>query len=158
PGLGLGGLLLAVSMPAAADVFINEFHYDNVGTDSNEKIEVIAPAGTNLSGWSIVLYNGSGGASYATLPLSGTTTNQCGGHGTAVVTAGSTGIQNGAPDGFALVNPSNQVVQFLSYEGTFKATNGPASGMTSTAIPQSESESTPVGHSLRLTGTGNSYS
>jgi endonuclease I/methionine-rich copper-binding protein CopC len=50
------------------------------------------------------------------------------------------------------------VVQFLSYEGTFAATNGPASGLTSTLIPQSESESTAVGHSLRLTGSGSSYS
>jgi endonuclease I len=156
-GLGLCGLVLSVSSTAWADVFINEFHYDNAGTDANERIEVIAPAGTSLTGWKIVLYNGSGGGEYATLNLSGTTANQCGGHGTAVVTAGSTGIQNGAPDGFALVNPSNQVVQFLSYEGTFTATNGPASGMTSQAIPQSESDGTPSGYSLRLTGTGSSY-
>ncbi len=157
-GIGLAGLALFGASSARADVFINEFHYDNSGTDTNEKIEVIAPAGTNLAGWSIVLYNGSGGASYATLNLSGTTTNQCGGHGTVVATVGSTGLQNGAPDGFALVNSSGQVVQFLSYEGTFTATNGPASGMSSTAIPQSETDSTPSGHSLRLTGTGSSYS
>ncbi len=157
-GLGLGSLTVLAMQSASADVFINEFHYDNVGTDSNERIEVIAPAGTSLAGWSIVLYNGSGGAQYATLALSGTTANQCGGHGTAVVTVGSTGLQNGAPDGFALVNGSNQVVQFLSYEGTFTATNGPASGLTSSAIPQSQSEATAVGHSLRLTGTGSSYS
>lgn len=142
-----------------ADVFINELHYDNVGTDTNEKVEVIAPAGTNLSGWKIVLYNGSDGAPYATYNLSGTTTNQCGGHGTAVVTVpASPGIQNGAPDGLALVNASNAVVQFLSYEGTFTASSGAAAGMTSTPIPQSETTSTPVGHSLRLTGSGSAYS
>jgi len=157
-GRHLCGALLLVSAGTRADVFINEFHYDNAGTDSGERIEVIAPAGTSLTGWSIVLYNGSGGGSYATLNLSGTTANQCGGHGTVVVNVGSTGMQNGAPDGFALVNASGQVVQFLSYEGTFTATNGPANGLASTAIPQSESESTPVGHSLRLTGTGSSYS
>lgn len=157
-GVCLGGVSLLGVGSASADVFINEFHYDNAGTDSNEKIEVIAPAGTSLAGWSVVLYNGSGGASYATLSLSGTTVDQCGGHGTAVVTVGTTGMQNGAPDGFALVNASNQVVQFLSYEGTFTATSGPASGLTSTAIPQSETESTAVGHSLRLIGSGTSYS
>ncbi|MBB5208814.1 endonuclease [Chiayiivirga flava] len=144
---------------ANADVFINELHYDNVGTDSNEKIEIIAPAGTNLAGWKIVLYNGSGGATYATYTLSGTTTNQCGGHGTAVVTVpASPGLQNGGPDGLALVDASNAVVQFLSYEGTFTASNGPAAGMTSSAIAQSETTDTPVGHSLRLTGTGTAYS
>jgi hypothetical protein len=158
PGASLCGLALLVCASAHADVFINEFHYDNSGTDTNEKIEVIAPAGTNLAGWSIVLYTGSGGASYATLPLSGTTTDQCGGHGTVVATVGATGLQNGAPDGFALVNASSQVVQFLSYEGTFAATGGPASGMTSTAIAQSETDSTLTGQSLRLTGTGSSYS
>ena len=151
-------LVFGLAQQASADVFINEFHYDNVGTDTNEKIEVIAPAGTSLSGWTIVLYNGSGGAPYATLNLSGTVANQCGGHGTAVVTVGSTGMQNGAPDGFALVNASGQVVQFLSYEGSFTATSGPASGLQSAAIPQSETNSTPSGHSLRLTGSGSRYS
>jgi len=148
---------LALSHAAFADVWINEFHYDNSGTDTNEKIEVMAPSGTAFTGWKIVLYNGSGGAQYATLNLSGTAASQCGGHGTTVATVGSTGMQNGAPDGFALVNPSNQVVQFLSYEGTFTATDGPAAGLASTAIPVSETDTTPTGQSLRLTGTGASY-
>ena len=152
-------LALLFSSVATADVFINEFHYDNDGTDTNEKIEVIAPAGTNLSGWKIVLYNGGNGAQYSTLNLSGTTTDQCGGHGTAVVTAPTaTGIQNGGPDGFALVNASNAVVQFLSYEGSFTATDGPASGIASSAISQSESSTSPTGQSLQLAGTGSSYS
>ena len=147
---GLTALLL--SSQAAAAVFINEFHYDNVNTDTNEAVEVIAPAGTNLSGWTVQLYNGSNGARYATLALSGTTASQCGGHG--VVTVAATGIQNGAPDGLALVNASGQVVQFLSYEGAFTASGGPAAGMASTNVGVSETTSTPVGHSLQLAGTG----
>jgi endonuclease I len=151
-------LALSISHVAVADVFINEFHYDNDGTDSNEKVEVIAPAGTNLTGWKIVLYNGGTGGQYSTLNLSGTTASQCGGHGTVVVTAPTaTGIQNGAPDGLALVNASNTVVQFLSYEGTFTATDGPASGRASTAVPQSESSTSPAGQSLQLAGTGTTY-
>ena len=47
-------------------VFINEIHYDNSGTDVNEFIEIAGPAGTNLAEYSIVLYNGSGGAVYDT--------------------------------------------------------------------------------------------
>ena len=39
-------------------------------------VEIAGPAGTDLSGWSIVLYNGSGGASYDTISLSGTIDNQ----------------------------------------------------------------------------------
>ena len=49
-------------------IFINEIHYDNNGTDAGESIEVAGPAGTDLTGWSIVLYNGSGGAVYNTTP------------------------------------------------------------------------------------------
>ncbi len=152
----LAGLLLCgFALQARADVFINEFHYDNVNTDSGERIEVIAPAGTNLSGWSIALYNGGDGRRYQTLSLSGTTADQCGGHGT--VTVNVAGIQNGSPDGFALVNASGQVVQFLSYEGGFTAADGPAAGLASTQIPKSETSSTPVGYSLQLAGSGTSY-
>ena len=147
------GMLAAA--PARADVFINEIHYDNVGTDVSEKIEVLAPAGTSLAGWSVVLYNGGDGKSYATLPLSGTIANQCSGYGTATVAA--PGIQNGAPDGLALVNASGTLVQLLSYEGTFTATNGPASGHASTAIPKSETSSTAAGTSLQLSGSGSHY-
>ncbi|MDN5567347.1 MAG: lamin tail domain-containing protein, partial [Paracoccus sp. (in: a-proteobacteria)] len=52
-------------------IFINEFHYDNAGTDEAEFIEIAGPAGTDLTGWSVVLYNGDNNAMYATLPLSG---------------------------------------------------------------------------------------
>src|SRR5690349_23445178 len=48
-----------------------EIHYDNSGTDVNERIEVSFPTGTSLTGWSVVLYNGSGGASYDTKSLAG---------------------------------------------------------------------------------------
>ena len=140
----------------AQSVFINEIHYDNAGTDSNEKVEVIAPAGTNLTGWKVLAYNGSGGTSYATFNLSGTTANQCGGYGTAVVTAA--GLQNGAPDGVALVNASGQLVQFLSYEGNFVGSGGAANGVRSTDIGQTETESTTASQSLQLSGTGTSAS
>ena len=43
----------------AQSVFINEFHYDNAGGDVNEGIELAGPEGTDLAGWSLVLYNGS---------------------------------------------------------------------------------------------------
>jgi endonuclease I len=147
--------LLLLPPCASAGVFVNELHYDNANTDTSEKIEVLAPAGTSLAGWSIALYNGSDGTRYATLSLSGTVANQCGGFGTATVAA--TGIQNGAPDGLALIDASGAVVQFLSYEGTFTATNGPAAGLASSAITQSESANTAAGTSLQLAGSGSQY-
>ena len=137
-----------------ADVFINEFHYDNDGADTGEFIEIAGAAGTNLTGWSIVLYNGNGGATYNTVNLSSTIPDQSNGFGTVVVNYPSNGIQNGSPDGIALVDSSSNVVQFLSYEGSFTAADGPAAGMTSTDVGVSEPGSTPVGFSLQLTGTG----
>ena len=50
-------------------VFINEIHYDNDGVDVGEAIEIAGPAGTNLSGWTLVLYNGATGAVYDTIIL-----------------------------------------------------------------------------------------
>lgn len=143
---------------AASPVFINEIHYDNVGTDSGEAIEIAGPAGTDLSGWSIVLYNGNGGAVYNTKALSGVIADQSGnGFGTLSFSYPADGIQNGSPDGIALVNGST-VVQFLSYEPSpFTAVGGPANGMISVDIGVAETNATPVGHSLQLKGSGSSY-
>ena len=159
PLAALGGLVTIPAAQAAdtSTVFINEFHYDNVDTDAGEFIEVAAPAGTDLTGWSIVLYNGSGGALYDTDALSGTVADQQNGWGTVVVNYAVNGIQNGAPDGIALVRPDNSVEQFLSYEGTFTAAGGPANGMTSESVGVSEDGTTPAGWSLQLTGTGLAY-
>lgn len=150
-------LYFARPAKAAISVFINEIHYDNTGTDAGEAIEIAGPAGTNLAGWSIVLYNGAGGAPYDTDALTGTIPNQQNGFGVVSLPYPVNGIQNGSPDGIALVDPSSTVVQFLSYEGTFTAVGGPANGMLSTDIGVSENGSEPVGQSLRLTGTGQFY-
>ena len=138
-------------------IFINEIHYDNVGTDVNEAIEIAGPAGTDLSGWKIVLYNGSGGAVYNTTTLDEVLNDFGNGYGFVHVAYPVNGIQNGAPDGIALVKPDDTVVQFLSYEGTFTAVGGPADGLLSTDIGVSEPSDSPVGYSLQLSGKGNSY-
>ena len=133
-------------MAASPSVFINEIHYDNTGTDTGEAIEVAGPAGTDLTGWSIVLYNGNGGASYNSDALSGLIPDIGGGFGVVVMNYPVNGIQNGAPDGIALVDAGNAVVQFLSYEGTFTAVGGPADGMVSVDIGVLEGGSDPIGH------------
>jgi len=149
--------IFGLMQPAAAQVFINEIHYDNDGTDTGEAIEIAGAAGTDLTGWSLVRYNGNGGASYGTDILSGVLVDQQGGFGTIVVNYPSNGLQNGSPDGVALVDASSIVVQFLSYEGSFVAVGGPANGMTSTDIGVAEPSATLVGHSLQLTGAGTTY-
>ena len=138
-------------------VFINEIHYDNSGTDVDETIEVAGPAGTDLTGWYLVLYNGSNGLSYDNTNLGGVISDLGSGYGVWVETYPTNGIQNGAPDGVALVDATNTVIQFLSYEGTFTANDGPAVGLLSTDIGVAEGSGTPSGYSLQLTGSGTTY-
>ena len=141
----------------ATSIFINELHYDNAGGDTGEGVEIAGLAGTNLSGWSLALYNGSSTQLnvYNTISLSGIIPNQQNGFGTLAFF--QAGIQNGSPDGLALVNDSNVVIQFLSYEGSFAAASGPAAGLTSMDIGVSEPSNTAIGNSLQLRGTGNVF-
>lgn len=158
----------ATAGTAPTEIWINEFHYDNMGTDTNEGIEIAGAAGTTLSGYTIVKYNGSStgsiGKTYGTNVLEGALTNGIqNGLGTKFFAI--SGLQNGDPDGFALVKGGTNVIQFLSYGGIFFATNGPASGtngptsgMLSTDIGvQEDNGSTPVDYSLQLIGPGSSY-
>jgi 5'-nucleotidase len=125
--------------------FLSEIHYDNVGADTGEALEIEAPVGFDLTGWQIVLYNGSNNSSYGTRTLSGTVPEA----GVVVATYPTDGLQNGSPDGVALVRPDNSVAEFLSYEGTMTAANGPASGVAGVDVGVSEATNTPVGHSLQ---------
>ena len=142
--------------PSNGEVWINEIHYDNNGSDINEGIELAGAAGIDLTGWSLVAYNGTNGTRYKTTSLSGSLPSQNNGFGT--INFNITGLQNGGSDGIALVDDNNQVRQFLSYEGVLTATDGPASGMQSTDISVAETSSTPVGFSsTTCTGTGSSF-
>ncbi|MGB5820499.1 MAG: DUF5689 domain-containing protein [Saonia sp.] len=152
--LVVGLFYLTTAITFSQTVFINELHYDNASTDADEAIEIAGPAGTDLTGWSLVLYNGSNGTVYATINLTGVLPDQQAGFGTAIELI--PGIQNGAPDGVALVNGTT-VIQFLSYEGSFTAVGGPADGQISTDIGIAESSGTPLGASLVLTGEGTEY-
>src|SRR5699024_10832614 len=141
--LGVG---FAVPAYAAGEVFISEIHYDNAGTDTGEAIEVQAPEGTDLTGWKVVLYNGNGGGAYSTHQLQGTV----GAEGVTVLEYSANGVQNGEPDGLALVDASGDVAEFLSCEGEFEAVDGPAQGMASTDIGVAETSSTEPGQSLQM--------
>ncbi len=155
--------LLLASGGAQAAVFINEFHYDDSTSsgDTGERIEVVATAGETLSAYRVYLYNGSTPLSAVTydndlVPAGSLVT--CGGQvRIATLTYATNGIQNGTNDGMALVDPSGQVVQFISYEGQIKASGGPAAGLTSTNLSVSETGSDAAGKSLRLAGSGTTY-
>jgi hypothetical protein len=149
--------------PVLPNAWINEFHYDDDSGDLNEFIEVVIqnPGSYTLSDFSVTLYNGNGGSSYDSETVDNFT------EGSLDPDDNSYRyyywgpflniIQNGSPDGFSLSHDGN-LIQFLSYEGTFTASGGDADGETSSDIGVSESNSTSVGSSLGLTGTGTKYS
>ncbi|SDP55365.1 hypothetical protein SAMN05660199_04206 [Klenkia soli] len=137
-----GGLATAAPAAAApADARITEIHYDDAGADTGEAVEVTAPTAADLTGLQVVLYNGNGGAPYATLDVPAAD------DGIAVVPA--VGIQNGSPDGLALVTADGTVLEFLSYEGVLTAVGGPADRLTSRDIGVQE-DGSPEGQSLQL--------
>ncbi len=148
--------LLAAGQGHALTPWINEFHYDDAGGDTGEFVEIAVPSSfTDLASVSLTLYNGGDGKSYSTHSLNSFN---------AGATEGSltfyskliTGIQNGAPDGMALTWGAG--AQFLSYEGSFLAANGPAAGLTSLDIGVAQSDAgAPDGSSLGLTGVGDRY-
>ena len=135
-------------------VWINEFHYDNAGNDNDEFVEIGCNNDVDVTDYKIVLYNGRNGISYNTAILSGVYSSASGDNFVVQAYSPQNGIQNGGPDGIALVDASDAVIEFISYEGSFTAEDGPAEGQTSVDIGVSENSSTSEGFSLQLVGGG----
>lgn len=133
--------------------WINELHYDNASVDADEGFEIAAAVGTDLNGWTVAAYNGSNGTLYKSVTLEGSIPGDRGG----ALWFEVPGLQNGSPDGLALIDANGEVVQRLSYEGVFTATDGPAAGLLFEAIEVSESATSPLGTSLQLIGEGCAY-
>ncbi len=155
PGIG--------AAPPSTDVFLNEFHYDNIGEDEGEFVEVVTAPGFTGTAADIEFhfYTGSNGTTYHSALLSAFTPgSQINGYQFYSLFPSS--IQNGnPPDGFAIVDTrTNTLLHFLSYEGTLTATSGQANGLTSTEIGQTQSNtSTPAGmDAIGLTGQGSESS
>ncbi|MGE4589773.1 MAG: hypothetical protein AB7E34_09400 [Acidaminococcaceae bacterium] len=145
--------------PATPIAWINEIHYDNDGGDVDELIEIVIknPGNYDLSKFLVNLYNGNGGTSYDTETADDMTEgNTIDTYTFFTWSTFANGIQNGAPDGMAL-SYDGTLIQFLSYEGTFTATDGPANGIESTDIGVSETGTSPNNQSLQLSGSGNAY-
>lgn len=160
-GLFVGSLLSGSPARCSASVlddrtWINELHYDNVGSDIDEFIEIIVAVDQfHVAELSLTFYNGSSGRAYRG-PIGGEEFNPGERVAEFQVYWYESPLQNGSPDGVALA-AGNQVLQFLSYEGTFTATDGVALGLQSTDIGVSEPNDTPTGLALPLTGVGTSY-
>ncbi|ACY47870.1 hypothetical protein Rmar_0976 [Rhodothermus marinus DSM 4252] len=155
--LTAGSILLLLPASQAQNAWINEFHYDNASTDEKEFVEIVLEnAGSfNLSDFTLVLYNGANGEAYGTHTLDTFTEGVTDGNYTLYYKYIES-IQNGTPDGLALCYQDN-VIQFISYEGTFTATDGCAAGTTSTDIGVAEDGTGSSSESLQLIGSGSEY-
>ena len=148
-----------LAAPAMAG-FINEFHYDNTGTDEGEFIEVVLSPGENAADFDIHLYNGSDSQYYSDSGTLGFDIFNLAtdfvfhgilGDGNAYYSLSlpSNGLQNGGADGIGLTM-NGAPVEFLSYEGTLTGSGGPFDGVESTNIGVTQGSGTSVGSSLQL--------
>ncbi len=119
--------------------YISEFDY--FGTDPDEFIEIAVPTGTDVSSYTLVFYQADG-TIYSTVSL-GSVVTTIDGQDVYVVDISNPGFDSGGDamgmfypdDAIALVDDSNAVLQFISWEGnTVSAIEGPASGQTSTNV------------------------
>ena len=153
------GCIAALSSSAVASVWINELHYDNAGGDVDEGVEIAADFVMNATLLEVHAYNGSSSqlSVYSSWYEDSFSMAEVDG-GSLIWFTNEGSLQNGAPDGIAIVYDGS-VVQFISYEGSpFTAADGAAMGMTSVDLGTSESSSTAVGSSLQLTGTADDFS
>jgi large repetitive protein len=161
-----------------AGLVINEVDYDNVGSDTAEFLELYNGSGAtlNLSDYTVYLVNGSaagctnGCPVYQTIALSAASSPTLApgqylaiacaavtvdpAAVTLAINCGASGtIQNGSPDGIALVNTTTQTLtDALSYEGAISAAAIPNLGNVSlvegTVLPSSVADSNTVNGSL----------
>ena len=123
----------ATVVGAKPHLVINEVDYDQIGTDNNEFVEIYNPGGTavDLAPYALVMVNGSNNMEYLRVALAGML--PAGGYcvvGASTVKvpmgvikidfkAAADSVQNGSPDGIALINVNAKTVEdALSYEGS----------------------------------------
>src|SRR5205807_9354461 len=147
--------------PSITHPVINEIDYDNIGgPDIMEFVEIFngTPSPVDLTNMAVVLVNGANNAEYSRTLLAG----HCLAAGGYLVVAdnavtvpppaqvirfpgASDQIQNGSPDGVALINTSSQtLVDALSYEGSITMAQiqgfpGPVSLVEGTPTPAADS-------------------
>jgi uncharacterized protein len=121
-------------------VRVSEFHYDNTDVDVNEFVEIEHPASVSINGYQIIFYDGLTGRFSDTITINAITTPPSTGSNGKWYTVIPMSFIDNDLEGIALYNPNTiQLIEFISYEGSFTARNGIASNVASTDIGDSES-------------------
>lgn len=157
--------LVADAKPPAEDepclerLWINEFHYQNLGLfDLTEFVEIAHTSTMNVNGYRVLFYSGADGTIYkeVSVPSAGLVSETQNGitvFGISVFER-SNEVRNG-PDAICVVDQSDNVLEFISYgSGTVTATAGPAAGRTAINVGVSESAETLPQNSLQKVGNG----
>jgi hypothetical protein len=171
-GASMASATVTVQAAPGMGLMINEIDYDNVGTDTAEFVELYngGNAAIPLDGFQLVFVNGANGTVYTTVDLGPAGTIMPGQYlvvgATSVVSplpasvltidagAVSNYIQNGAPDGMALIDTNNKtVIDAISYEGAITAATitgfpGPVNLVEGTVLPTSVADSNTTQGSL----------
>lgn len=144
-------------------IFINEVHYQNRGPDLSEFVEVAYITGYPLTGHRLLFYDGGTGRVYKTTNLS--TDLAASNDDVSIgftfaaysVYSFSNQVRDG-PDGIALVDGNDAVLDFIAYGRTFTASNGPAEGLTPLLMGVVEAANGGPQNSLQLGGVGSQAS
>ena len=103
-----------------ANIFINEVHYWNRGTDVGEFVELAYETGEDVSQYYLLLYNGRNGQTYGTYLVSDAVVSGVSSGGLSFVYFDLPGLQHSQStgEGIALVDGgSGAVIEFISYDG-----------------------------------------
>ncbi|MDQ8205199.1 hypothetical protein [Pelagicoccus sp. SDUM812003] len=142
---------------STSDIWINEFHYDNIGGDTYEFVEIAYKNDLVFTddhdSLSLELINGDDSDRYGRMKLGHAYEESEEDGFKFLAFRRSSSIQNG-PDGVALV-VGGELVQFLSYGGIIHSNDW---NVDSSDIGLQESnDSTQEKYSLQLAGSGYSY-
>lgn len=140
------------------EAWVNEFHYENKGKDENEFVELAVRTSLDAKDLTLILYNGANGQMYNSLNLDdkdGFSVAESSSSSSYLIYTAFITLQNGPADGIALVYKNGnrkEVLDFLSYEGSMRALDGPAKGMVSVDMMLKETDESSQQDSLGLTG------
>lgn len=140
----------------AQSIFFNDVNYDPGTTANPEYFAIAGPAGTDLTGYKVYLYDAAGNVQGSPQVFGArSVSDDQNGYGVEPILSSVT--LPDATTGLALTTPTDDLVQFVSYEGSVTAVDGPALGTTSTDLGTDPGESAGTDQTLQLIGTGNTF-